>query len=69
MQIKFDISDPATIRGIIRIIGAIVAFIFLWFKSYEDAVGVMALTATLVGAVGISTVKEENKEENKDETK
>lgn len=57
MQIKFDISDPATIRGIIRLIGSITAIAAIFLKGQETALVILSITGMAVGAVGVSTMQ------------
>jgi len=57
MQIKFDISDPATIRGIVRLVGSIAAIAALFVKDQATSVLVLSITGMAVGAVGVSTVQ------------
>lgn len=57
MLLKFDIKDPSTIRGIVWIIGGIIAIVSVFFKSQEAGVAIMGITASVAGGLGALTVE------------
>ena len=51
MKLQIDWRQRSTIRGAIWLIGGIIALFFSWFG--KDAIGVMAITASVAGGIGV----------------
>lgn len=50
---KINFSEASTKRGIVMVIGSIVALGFLWFKDQASAMSVLVIAKFTAGALGV----------------
>lgn len=63
---KFDLCQASSKRGLIWVIGGVIALIFLWFSTADKALVVMAITSTVAGGLGVA-LDDKGKKEIKEE--
>lgn len=63
MKFEFDIRDPATIRGIVWVIGGLTAIISVFFKNPETGIAIIGITASIAGGLGTLTVTNGDKDD------
>lgn len=53
-HVRFDLSEPSSIRGLVWLIGGIIAFAFLYFSGVEKAMTAIAIISAIAGGLGVA---------------